>query len=179
MTETLPNNTTSNVEITIVESQEENRGRNHKVTPLNETIAEDSTVAVETDPKKKSGYRHSLAAFAERLRSRSRSRSHSRHRNGSPDDLPLDRTETKASTKSNWSSRSNSRRSSMEEAPYGDVVEAQREFMEKLRAEQARNGVTHNVDGLPLPPYSPKSPPRSRRNSVTSALGLDKHPLAF
>ncbi|KFH70044.1 hypothetical protein MVEG_04847 [Podila verticillata NRRL 6337] len=170
---------TSPVEITIIESHQEDRGRNHMVTPLNEAIAEDSAATFDADNKKKHGYRSSLVAFAERLRSRSRSRSHSRHRNGSPDDLDLERTETKASTRSNWSSRSNSRRNSVEEPRYGDVVKAQNEFMEKLRAEQAKNGVTHNVDGLPLPPVTPKSPPRSRRSSVTEALGLHKPMLAF
>ncbi|KAG0343995.1 hypothetical protein BG004_004839 [Podila humilis] len=176
------NSITSSVEINIVESQD-TRGRNHVVTPLNVAIAEDSTATFDATEKRQTGVRSSLAAFAERLRSRSRSRSHSRHRNGSPDDLDLERTETKASTKSNWStrsSRSNSRRSSMEEPRYGDVVKAQNEFMEKLRAEQYKNGVTHNVDGIPLPPAtSPKSPPRSRRSSVTEALGLNKAMLAF
>ncbi|KAF9297196.1 hypothetical protein BGZ74_009998 [Mortierella antarctica] len=171
---------TSPVEITIVESHQEDRGRNHMVTPLNEAIAEDTAATFDADTRKKAGVRNSLVAFAERLRSRSRSRSHSRHRNGSPDDLDLERTETKASTRSNWSSRSNSRRNSGEEPRYGDVVKAQNEFMEKLRAEQARNGVTHNVDGLPLTPLKdPKSPPRSRRNSVSEALGLHKPMLAF
>ncbi|KAF9337800.1 hypothetical protein BG006_002520 [Podila minutissima] len=175
------NNTpTSPVEITIVESHQEDRGRNHMVTPLNEAIAEDTAATFDADTRKKAGVRNSLVAFAERLRSRSRSRSQSRHRNGSPDDLDLERTETKASTRSNWSSRSNSRRNSGEEPRYGDVVKAQHEFMEKLRAEQARNGVTHNVDGLPLTPLKdPKSPPRSRRSSVSEALGLHKPMLSF
>jgi hypothetical protein len=158
----------------------ERRGRDHTVTPLDE---EDANNTPPTSEKKKQ--RNSLAAFAERLRSRSRS--HSRHR-GVPEELSMDRTATQSSTFSTRStssrmsskSRSGSRaRSSIDEAgPYADVARAQNEFMEKLREEQAKNGVTHNVDGLPIR-SAPSSRNGSRRSSVAQILGLDKPLLAF
>ncbi|KAG0208538.1 hypothetical protein BGX28_000542 [Mortierella sp. GBA30] len=123
------------------------RGRDHTVTPLiEEDIATDLDAV--TSANKKSN-RISLAAIADRFRSRSRS--HSRHRNST--DLPMDRTTTQNSIfsiRSNASSKSRSgsrsRRSSVEiDAPYADVVQAQNEFMEKLRAEQEKNGATHNT----------------------------------
>ena len=160
----------------------ERRGRDDTVTPLEE---EDNS-APTTETKKKS-HRGSLAAFAERFRSRSRSQSRQR----TPEALPMDRTATSSSTFSTRStssrmsskSRSGSRvRSSMDEVggPYADVLRAQTEFMEKLRDEQERNGVTRNVDGLPIPPRSsPSSRNGSRRSSVAQVLGLDKPLLAF
>ncbi|KAF9349559.1 hypothetical protein BGX34_001726 [Mortierella sp. NVP85] len=159
----------------------ERRGRDLTVTPL-----EEDNSAPTSETKKKS-HRSSLAAFAERFRSRSRSQSRQR----TPEALPMDRTATSSSTFSTRStssrmsskSRSGSRvRSSIDEVggPYADVLRAQTEFMEKLREEQERNGVTRNVDGLPIPPRSsPSSRNGSRRSSVAQVLGLDKPLLAF
>ncbi|KAK3817387.1 MAG: hypothetical protein J3Q66DRAFT_339643 [Benniella sp.] len=158
----------------------ERRGRDLTVTPLEEDNS------APTSEKKKS-HRSSLAAFAERFRSRSRSQSRQR----TPEALPMDRTATSSSTFSTRStssrmsskSRSGSRvRSSIDEVggPYADVLRAQTEFMEKLRDEQEKNGVTRNVDGLPIPPRSsPSSRNGSRRSSVAQVLGLDKPLLAF
>ncbi|KAF9418941.1 hypothetical protein BGZ76_004318 [Entomortierella beljakovae] len=132
----------------------------------------------------KKSHRNSIVAFVEGLVSpRTRSRSE--------DDgiVSMDRTTTQssvASAKSNSSRRSSKsrplswiRRTSIEEqeedAPYADVVRAQNEFMEKLRAEQQKNHITHNADGIPIPP----SKPTSRRSSIVQALGLDKPLLAF
>ncbi|KAI1317755.1 hypothetical protein EDD11_007929 [Mortierella claussenii] len=167
--------------------ESDRRGRDISVTPL---IEEDTVPDTLPETKNKKGHRNSLAAFAERLRSRSRSQS--RRRSASDDDLSLDRTSTKASATSVQStssrksskSRSGSRsgRSSLDggEGPYADVVRAQNEFMEKLRAEQEKNHVTHNADGIPIPPRpSPGSRSSSRRSSVTHILGLDKPLLSF
>ncbi|KAF9959799.1 hypothetical protein BGZ72_008717 [Mortierella alpina] len=165
---------------------EDRRGRNHTVTPLIEEDVATDLDAVSNANQKKAN-RISLAAFADRFRSRSRS--HSRQRNST--DLPMDRTTTgnstfsvqsNASSKSRTGSRSGSRsrRTSVDNGPYADVVRAQQEFMDKLRDEQEKNGVTRNVDGLPLPPRSgPSSRSGSRRSSVTHILGLDKPMLAF
>ncbi|KAF9108237.1 hypothetical protein BGX29_002380 [Mortierella sp. GBA35] len=55
--------------------------------------------------------------------------------------------------------------------PYKDVRIAQQEHLVKLRSQQERDGITHNVDGLPIP-----SPPerQRRRSSASHILGLDK-----
>ncbi|KAF9189615.1 hypothetical protein BGZ51_009434 [Haplosporangium sp. Z 767] len=160
--------------------EQDHRGRDHNITPLIEEGAS------EQDFKTKKTHRSSLAAFADRLRSRSRS--HSRHRNATGD-MPMSRTSTQASaasvqsnasSKSRSGSRSGSRKSSMEiEGPYADVLRAQTEFMEKLRAEQEKNGITHNADGIPIPSSNPSSRNGSRRSSITHILGLDKPLLAF
>ncbi|KAG0293725.1 hypothetical protein BGZ98_002056, partial [Dissophora globulifera] len=137
-------------------AEPERRGRDHTVTPL---VEEDSTTT-DTNPmsdEKKKTHRNSLAAFAERLRSRSRS--HSRH-HSTDSDLPLDRSTTQASTNSTSSRKSSKSRSGsrsrssleLENSPLAEVVRAQNEFMEKLRDEQERNNITHNVDGIPIPP---------------------------
>lgn len=44
--------------------------------------------------------------------------------------------------------------------PYAVVLHAQMDYMEKLWAEQEKNNVTHNADGLPTPG------PVHRRSSV-------------
>jgi hypothetical protein len=49
------------------------------------------------------------------------------------------------------------------------VARAQNLFMEKLREEQERKHIRHNVDGLPLP-----SPPIRRQTSLSHILGIDK-----
>ncbi|KAG0362403.1 hypothetical protein BC939DRAFT_478164 [Gamsiella multidivaricata] len=161
-------------------SQEpDRRGRDHSITPL---IEEDTVADINVTSAEARKHRSSLAAFADRLRSRSRS--HSRQRS-TEDDLSLDRTTTQSSVNSTSSrksskSRSGSRRSSIDEnAPYADVIRAQEEFMEKLRDEQEKNHITHNADGIPIPPRKPSSRSSSRRSSVSHALGLDKPMLAF
>lgn len=55
--------------------------------------------------------------------------------------------------------------------PYKDVKIAQQEHLAKLRAEQEKNGITHNIDGLPIPPAPER---QRRRSSVSHILGLDK-----
>ncbi|KAG0344383.1 hypothetical protein BG004_004521 [Podila humilis] len=68
-----------------------------------------------------------------------------------------------------------SRRNSAEiSGPYAATLQAQLKYMEKLRAEQEKNEVTCNVDGLPIPP----SVNRQRRSSVPQIFGLDKKLLS-
>ncbi|KAF9106037.1 hypothetical protein BGX27_009346 [Mortierella sp. AM989] len=148
------------------------------VTPLSEVKKVSDALTddeADTETKNKKTKRNSLVAFVDSFRS--------------PKDgtIPIDRTTTQnsvASAKSTSSRRSFKtrplswvRRSSVEEqednAPYADVVRAQNEFMEKLRAEQEKSGITHNADGIPIPRRS------SRRSSVIQILGLDKPLLAF
>ncbi|KAG0001759.1 hypothetical protein BGZ80_011442 [Entomortierella chlamydospora] len=177
---------------TIAFVEAENRGRDSEITPLSDvkkvsdTAAGDNEDNEETEPKVSK--RNSFAAFVDRLRSPSRSRRTS----VDGDTIPIGRTTTQssvASAKSSKSAKSTSsrkssrsfswiRRASLEEqdedAPYADVVRAQNEFVEKVRAENEKNGVTHNADGIPYPRKN-----GSRRSSVVHALGLDKPMLAF
>ncbi|KAF8924629.1 hypothetical protein EDD21DRAFT_371299 [Dissophora ornata] len=156
------------------------RGRDHSVTPLEEdVVAQDFNSMSGSTSRTR---RTSLGAFVERLRSRSRSHSRQRPSEG---DLPMDRTNTQSSIGSTSSrksskSRSGSRSRSEDNGPYADVVRAQNEFMEKLRDEQEKNHITHNADGIPIPPRSrPSSRSGSRRSSISHALGLDKPLLAL
>ncbi|KAG0207850.1 hypothetical protein BGX33_006601 [Mortierella sp. NVP41] len=55
--------------------------------------------------------------------------------------------------------------------PYKDVRIAQQEHLVKLRSQQERDGITHNVDGLPIPPPPER---QRRRSSASHILGLDK-----
>ncbi|KAF9579279.1 hypothetical protein BGW38_004525 [Lunasporangiospora selenospora] len=183
---TLNQNEIQEIVVPTVTIQETQRGRDHVIAPF----ADQEPSEVDSPTKKSRGF----AAFAERMRSRSRSQS--RGRPSKPEqELSMERTFTGASTAStrSWmdafrSSASNSRpqsrsasrsRSSMEAGgPYADVARAQNEFMDKLRAEQEKDGVTKNCDGLPI--RSPTNSNRgSRRSSVAHALGLDKPLLAF
>ncbi|KAF9351691.1 hypothetical protein BGX26_010353 [Mortierella sp. AD094] len=161
------------------------RGRDSEITPLSE-IKKVSDAAVsdneDEEAQLKKSKRNSFAAFVDKLRSPSRRTSEDGNT------IPIDRTTTQnsvasaRSTSSRKSSKSRPlswvRRASVEEqdenAPYADVVRAQNEFMEKLRAEQEKNGVTHNADGIPYPRRN-----SSRRSSVVQILGLDKPMLAF
>lgn len=142
------------------------RGRGHDAHPIN--FGSPLAPVETTESAKSERRRSSLAAFADRLRSKSRShsRSHSRGRNslggGASGRNSLD--ERRSSTSSETSDQ------------YAEVIKAQTLFMEKLRAEQEMNGVTTNCDGLPIPPASVSH--GRRRSSVTQILGLDKHPLA-
>ncbi|KAG0285792.1 hypothetical protein BGZ96_010021 [Linnemannia gamsii] len=102
--------------------------------------------------------RSSLAVLADRIRSATRSRSRS-------------------PSLSNRLTRTISRHSCDDDeddpvgGPYRDVKIAQQEHLAKLRAEQEKNGITHNVDGLPIPPTPER---QRRRSSVSHILGLDK-----
>ncbi|KAF9180337.1 hypothetical protein BGZ51_006052 [Haplosporangium sp. Z 767] len=116
--------------------------------------------------------RSSFSAFVEKIRSVSRSRSRSR----SP-------SKSRSPSLSRRLSRSLSRHSLDEEeeeeevsGPYKEVKLAQREYLKNLRAEQERQGITHNVDGLPIPP--PENRQR-RHSSVGHILGLDKPLLSL
>lgn len=55
--------------------------------------------------------------------------------------------------------------------PYADIKIAQKEYLAKVRAEQAKKNITTNIDGLPIP--SPSESQR-RRSSFSHILGLDK-----
>ncbi|KAF9189616.1 hypothetical protein BGZ51_009435 [Haplosporangium sp. Z 767] len=142
------------------------RGRDHSPSTATATLPLTKTLTSESAKSRRS----SLAAFADRIRSRSRSRS----RNGSSDaqdgsprtSLDIDNDEFKYSR----------RRSSEIGGDYADVVRAQALFMDKLREEQAKNNITHNVDGLPIPP--PVASRDQRRSSVTKILGMEKPLLA-
>ncbi|KAI9242041.1 MAG: hypothetical protein BYD32DRAFT_286091 [Podila humilis] len=116
---------------------------------------------------KSNSRRNSLAAFAERLRSRSNSRSRSQRHS-------LD-----ASTGSNRDSFDESlesdpaRKLSDSQFDYAAIIKAQHEFMERLRAEQLQKNIRTNVDGIPIPAMINR-----RRSSLTQILGMDKPLLA-
>ncbi|KAF9001451.1 hypothetical protein CPC16_000103 [Podila verticillata] len=112
--------------------------------------------------------RGSLAAIADKFRTRSSSRSPSQHRKS------VDSSVSRSSFDS-----TSSRRSSSSEATgaYADVVKAQELHMQKLRAKQHILHITHNADGLPLPPY-PGTEKSERRRSLVQILGMDKPLLA-
>lgn len=133
--------------IQVEEVQE--RGRTHNVHDIH-PIAEDG----EYTHTHGSG---SISSFVNRLRSRSRSRSRSRPRQ-SIDGVVEDKEYVY------------SRRKSTEiHGEYASTLRAQVEHMEKLRAEQAKAGITHNADGIPIPP--PVNPPREgRRRSIIESL---------
>ncbi|KAG0251706.1 hypothetical protein BG011_007433 [Mortierella polycephala] len=144
------------------------RGRDHSSSTATATIPLTKTLTSESAKSRRS----SLAAFADRLRSRSRSRSRSRNNNSGDQDgsprtsLDNDSDEFKYSR----------RRSSEFEGDYADVARAQALFMDKLREEQVKNHITHNIDGLPIPP--PIAGRDHRRSSVTKILGMEKPLLA-
>ncbi|KAI1317754.1 hypothetical protein EDD11_007928 [Mortierella claussenii] len=116
--------------------------------PLTKTLTSESAKS----------HRSSLRAFAYRLRSRSGSRS------------PRNSMEDVADV-----FKYTHRRSSDMGGDYADVIRAQALFMDKLREYQVSNHITHNVDGLPIPPPVERE---HRRSSFTRALGLDKPLLA-
>ncbi|KAG0039947.1 hypothetical protein BGZ82_006060 [Podila clonocystis] len=116
--------------------------------------------------------RGSLAAIADHFRSRSSSRSVSRspsqHRKSIDSSV----------SRSSFDSTSSRRSSSSEAGAYADVIKAQEQHMQKLRAKQHILHITHNVDGLPLPPYPGTEEKRERRRSLVQILGMDKPLLA-
>ncbi|KAF9334623.1 hypothetical protein BG006_001806 [Podila minutissima] len=132
-----------------------------------------ASTALEAEKLSPFARRGSLAAIADRFRSRSRSRSQSRtpsqHRKS------IDSSVSRSSFDS-----TSSRRSSSSEATdaYTDVIRAQEQHMQKLRAKQHVLHITHNVDGLPLPPYPGTEEKRERRRSLVQILGMDKPLLA-
>ncbi|KAI7821719.1 hypothetical protein BC939DRAFT_493942 [Gamsiella multidivaricata] len=152
---------------------DDSRGRNHVIHPIAESgPTMDRTIPLtktNTTDSTKSRRRSSLAAFAELFRTQSysdfRSRSQSKGRNS------LDENECEVEE------YKHSRRRSSETGggKYEDVVRAQALFMDKLREEQARNHITRNVDGLPIPPSMQRD---RRRSSLVHILGMDKPLLA-
>ncbi|KAF9312569.1 hypothetical protein BG003_006155 [Podila horticola] len=115
--------------------------------------AADATNAADAETR---GRRSSLAILADKLRPSSRSRS---------------RGEERSTSLSRRLSRSLSRTEDDEEpsGPYANVKLAQQEYINKLRAEQEKNNITTNADGIPIP-----QPQERRRSSVAHVLGLDK-----
>ncbi|KAF9975064.1 hypothetical protein BGZ65_008437 [Modicella reniformis] len=144
------------------------RGRDHIAHPISgsqkpvkSTSAIPLTKTSTTESSKSHRSSLSLSAFADRLRSHSRSRSRSKNRNSLevPD---VDEVDEFKYTR---------RRSSEIGGDYADVARAQALFMDKLREEQFRNHITHNVDGLPIPPPIERE---RRSSSLTRILGMDK-----
>ncbi|KAG0380853.1 MAG: hypothetical protein J3R72DRAFT_435328 [Linnemannia gamsii] len=163
MTQSLERTTTT-PSIQFTQEEPEHRGRDHKAHPLTSTPAIPLTKTETTDSTK--SRRSSLAAFADRLRSRSRSKSRSRSQRNSldgTDEIPED-------------FEYSTRKSSDMTGEIGEIIRAQTVFMEKLRKEQAANGITHNADGIPIPP--PVNHQR-RRSSLSQILGLEKPLLAL
>ncbi|KAF9398549.1 hypothetical protein BGZ94_005970 [Podila epigama] len=117
---------------------------------------------------KSTGRRNSLAALAERLRSRSRSHSRTRSQNRNSIDFSIPED-----SRPSIDSVSEDRPSTEPRFDYDAIILAQHEFMERLRAEQLRNNVHTNIDGIPIP-----SPTHRRRSSITQILGMDKPLLA-
>ncbi|KAG0236278.1 hypothetical protein B0O80DRAFT_423904 [Mortierella sp. GBAus27b] len=126
----------------------EERGRSHHI----HSIAEDGEYTT-------NGTQHStISSFVDRLRSRSRSRSRSRPRQSIDGAIEEDKEYVYSR-----------RKSADMRGEYASVLKAQVEYMEKMRTEQASAGITHNVDGILIPP--PVNPPREgRRRSIVEAL---------
>lgn len=132
--------------------QERGRGRTHEI----HSIAEDGEYTQQSTGT--GSRRGSISAFVDRLRSRSRSRSRSRPRQTIEGVIEEDKEYVYSR-----------RKSSEMHGEYASTLRAQVEYMEKLRTEQAKAGITHNVDGIPIPP--PVNPPREgRRRSIVEAL---------
>ncbi|KAG0236280.1 hypothetical protein B0O80DRAFT_484941 [Mortierella sp. GBAus27b] len=65
------------------------------------------------------------------------------------------------------------RRSTDFTGAYADVARAQAIYMEKLREEQEKKNIKHNIDGIPIRP-----PSENRRSGLMQALGMEKALLA-
>ncbi|KAF9376290.1 hypothetical protein CPB97_010903 [Podila verticillata] len=118
--------------------------------------AEAVAAANAADAQTRGRRRSSLAVLAGKLRSMSRSRS---------------RGDSRSPSTSRRLSRTLSNEEDEEPAgPYADVKQAQQAYITKLRAEQERDHITTNADGLPIPPQQQQR----RRSSVARVLGLDK-----
>ncbi|KAF9959802.1 hypothetical protein BGZ72_008720 [Mortierella alpina] len=140
-----------------IEDQEPERGRKLDA-HLVSVSSEDNQEAHKSHSR-----RSSITDFVERLRSRSRSNSRSRsHSRKSPMEDLKEGEEVKEYQYSR-------RKSTDMRGEYGAVIRAQTEYMENLRLEQAKNHITHNADGIPIPP--PVNPPREgRRRSIIDAI---------
>ncbi|KAF9927762.1 hypothetical protein FBU30_002879 [Linnemannia zychae] len=157
---------TTNPTIQFSQDETEQRGRDHTTHPISTTtipLTKTDTAATTESTKSR---RSSLAAFADRLRSRSRSKSRTRSQRNSLDGTDEIPEEFVYST----------RKSSDMTGELGEVILAQTLYMERLRKEQAEKGITHNAEGIPIPP--PVNHQR-RRSSLSQALGLEKPLLAL
>ncbi|KAF9577225.1 hypothetical protein BGW38_007713, partial [Lunasporangiospora selenospora] len=105
--------------------------------------------------------------------SRPQSRSGSRH----PEDRELVEGSVEGGLRpeSDKEYRFSKRKSAEISGPYAETLRSQLDYMEDLREEQAKSGITHNADGILIPP--PVN--NGRRSSVTAALGLDKQLLSL
>ncbi|KAI1317758.1 hypothetical protein EDD11_007932 [Mortierella claussenii] len=137
--------------IKVDDQEHQERGRNHNVHLVN---SEHNSTDTNTGEKSHSR-RSSITTLVDRLRSRSRSRPRQ-----SIDDV-LEEDQDKEYVYSR-------RKSSDMRGEYASALRAQTEYMERLREEQARNGITHNVDGIRIPP--PVNPPEGRRRSIIAAF---------
>ncbi|KAG0346744.1 hypothetical protein BG004_000944 [Podila humilis] len=165
---------------TIAESRPSIQISEHSDSRRNSRSQEPRLIASTVPVQKLSPFarRGSLSAIADSFRSRSKSRSPSHHRKS------VDKADSGFSPRSSlditrtWSRRSSSSAKSTEEAPYADVVQAQERFMKDLRTKQHILHVSHNADGLPLPPFPGTEERERRRSSLTHILGFDKPLLA-
>lgn len=112
--------------------------------------------------------RSSLSYWISRTRSRSRSASRHSHNR---DLEPTSSTSTSECQPEQF--RFSRRKSTEILGPYAATLQAQMDHMKKLRTKQEKTIVTHNADGLPIPP-----PVEQHRSSVTQILGLDKESLS-
>ncbi|KAF9429499.1 hypothetical protein BGZ94_000096 [Podila epigama] len=119
------------------------------------------------DEQNRGRRRSSIAVLADKFRS---SISRSRSRGGDNDERSpsLTRRLSRTLSRNSLDGGNDERRAS---GPYADVKIAQQEYMAKIRAEQERNNITTNADGLPIPPPAER---QRRRSSVSHVLGLDK-----
>ncbi|KAG0091764.1 hypothetical protein BGZ93_004626 [Podila epicladia] len=62
--------------------------------------------------------------------------------------------------------------------PYADVSRSQAQYMERIREAERNLHLTHNKDGLPLPPEDVVDARQRRRSSVAHFFGFDKPLLA-
>ncbi|KAF9150015.1 hypothetical protein BG015_008168 [Linnemannia schmuckeri] len=129
----------------------------HKIHIASSSAVAAAAAAQAADAATRGRRRSSLAVLADKIRSStSRSRSSSLSRR-------LSRTISRHSSEDGEDDSAG--------GPYRDVKIAQQEHLAKLRAEQEKNGITHNIDGLPIPPAPER---QRRRSSVSHILGLDK-----
>ncbi|KAG0344776.1 hypothetical protein BG004_004180 [Podila humilis] len=167
----------SNIQMATYSSFDTNTSESTSTSRPKVHIASESVVETASkveDDKSRGRRRSSLAVLTEKFRSsmsRSRSRSGSRSRGGGSGSSVGERSPSLSRRLSRTFSRSSVDEEEEVGGPYADVKLAQQEYIAKLRAEQERNHITTNADGLPIPP--PSSHQR-RRSSVTHILGLDK-----
>ncbi|KAF9934745.1 hypothetical protein BGZ65_003617 [Modicella reniformis] len=147
----MTNTTTNPTSAPTIQIEERNeRGRTHDIHPISEHG--------EYSQNNNGSRRSSISAFVDRLRSRSRSRSRSRPRPSIDGFIEEDKEYVYSR-----------RKSSEIHGEYASTLRAQVEHMEKLRSEQAKAGVTHNVDGIPIPPPV-NSSREGRRRSIIGTL---------